>query len=69
MTDEIKNKMIEEINGWIKLAYEDYKANGRTVWYNRTIDRINGMVKMLSIATSSRWVYDEHGVYERKVTV
>lgn len=65
MTDEIINKMIEEINGWIELAYEDYNANGRTDWYNRTIDRINGMVKMLSIATGKRYIFDKNGVFER----
>ena len=65
MTDEIKNRMIEEINVWIELAFDEYNENGRSEWYNRTIDRINGMVKMLSIATSSRWIFDKHGVYEK----
>lgn len=67
MTIEIFNKMIEEINIWISLAKDEYQTNGRSNWYNRTIDRINGMVKMLTIATEKEWYFDWNGVHEKNV--
>lgn len=62
MTDEIINAMVEEINGWIKLLAFDYAENGRTNWYSRTVDRINGMCTMLRIATGHIVTWDEKGV-------
>ena len=67
MTNEIINKMIEEINLWIKLANDEDRTCGRTTWYKRTVDRINGMVKMLTIATEKEWYFDMNGVHERNV--
>ena len=66
MTSEIVNKMIEEINNWISMAKAEYQTNGRSNWYQRTTDRINGMVKMLNIATGKEWYFDDNGVHERR---
>lgn len=65
MTNEIINKMIEEINYWVSMANDEFKSNGRSNWYYRTIDRVNGMVKMLNIATEKEWYFDRTGVHEK----
>lgn len=65
MTNEIINKMIEEIKFWIELSVEEYHNNGRSDWYNRTIDRIHGMISMLQIASGKKYYFDENGVHER----
>lgn len=65
MTNEIINRMIEEINGWIKLAHIEFEKNGRSEWYQRTYDRICGMIKMLTIATGEEFYFDETGVHKR----
>ena len=65
MTNEIINKMIEEINNWVSMANDEYNTNGRSNWYHRTIDRVNGMVKMLNIATEKEWYFDRTGVHEK----
>lgn len=67
MTNEIINKMVEEINGWIKLAYDEFQTNGRSTWYLRTTDRINGMCQMLKIVSGKVIYWDDNGVKMEEV--
>ena len=67
MTNEIINKMVEEINGWIKLALDEFQTNGRSTWYLRTSDRINGMCQMLKIASGKVVYWNETGVKMEEV--
>lgn len=62
MTNEIINKMVDEINLWIKLANDEDRTCGRTAWYKRTVDRIDGMCSMLTIVTGKVVVWDKNGV-------
>lgn len=64
MDKEIIDKIIEEINKWISLAAREYKVKGATVWYKRTVDRIVGMIRVLSIITNKEWSFDEKGLKE-----
>lgn len=65
MTNEIINKMIEEINFEIENAVSDYKR-GNNELNNQNYARINGMIRMLVIATGKRYYFDESGLHERK---
>ena len=62
MTNEIIKEMVTEINGWITLAKYEYDEQGFTTWYQRTTDRINGMCRMLNIATGKSVTWDRNGV-------
>ena len=64
MDKEIIDKVIEEINKWIALAGVEYKKKGPTLWYKRTVDRIVGMIRVLSIITGKEWSFDENGEKE-----
>lgn len=66
MTHETLNKITEEINAAIGIAYIEYKMNGKSVYYNRKISEINGMVKVLEMVTGKRYGFDEtNGLFEQ----
>ena len=65
MTNEIVNKMVEEINIWINAGVKEFNKNGSSEWYNRVYTRIGGMIAMLSIATGKDYYFDEDGVHEK----
>lgn len=65
MTNEIVNKMVEEINTWIKAGVIEFKNNGCSEWHGRVYSRIYGMIEMLQIATGKQYYFDEDGVHER----
>lgn len=64
MDKEIIDKVIEDINKWIALAGVEYRKKGATLWYKRTVDRIVGMIRVLSLITDKEWTFDENGVKE-----
>jgi hypothetical protein len=64
MDKEIIDKVIEDINTWISLAAREYKVKGSTELYKRTVDRIIGMIRVLSIITNKEWSFDEKGLKE-----
>ena len=64
MDKEIIDKVIEDINEWISLAAIYHKVNGSTELYKKTVDRIVGMIRVLSIITNKEWAFDESGVKE-----
>ena len=63
--EEMIGKMKVEINGWISHLKIEYEKHGRSEWYQRSYDRICGMIKMLSIATGNEYYFDEKGLHER----
>jgi hypothetical protein len=66
MTNETLNKITEEINAAIGIAYIEYKMNGKSVYYNRKMSEINGMIKVLEMVTGKRYGFDEvNGLFEQ----
>ena len=64
MTNEVINKMVEEINIWINAGVIEFNLNGSSEWYNRVYSRICGMIEMLRIATGKNYYFDENGLHE-----
>lgn len=65
MTNEVINKMINEVNNWINLLKIEYEKYGRSEWYTITYNRVLGMITMLTIATGKEYYFDNNGLHER----
>ena len=59
-------KMISEINKEIERTKEYYERNGWDNGHEKNLARINGMIKMLEIATGKSYTFDENGLTEAK---
>ena len=58
--------MIDKINSKIFMALDEYKAFGRSDYYNTLITKIYGMIELLEAVDGKNYVITESGLVERK---
>ena len=67
MTNEKLNEITKEINAAIGIAKIEYSMNGTSIYYNRKVSEVYGMIKVLEMITDKDYYFDENGLHERTV--
>ena len=58
--------MIEKINSKIFMAADEFRAFGKSDYYNTLITKIYGMIELLETVDGNNYVITENGLIERK---